>query len=70
MTQRPPEPWDLGAYVRHFNAKAAKSGVCQVGAEVARQETDLRRRYEEGVPRSWTSVRDFAEAEVLLYSRD
>jgi hypothetical protein len=66
-----PEPWNLEAYVRHFNAKAKKSGVVAVTAEAAkRDEADLRRRYEQGVPCPWPTVRDFAEAEVLLYSSD
>lgn len=65
------EPWNLETYVRHFNAKARKSGVVALSPEAAkRDEADLRRRYEQGVPCPWPSVREFAEAEVLLYSRD
>lgn len=70
MKETTREPWSLEAFVRHFNAKAARSGVMPLGAVGAPAEAELRDRYERGLPRSWTSIRDFAEAEVLLYSRD
>ncbi len=62
------EPWDLKAFLRHFNAKAKRSGVVPARPNI--DEGELRNRYEKGVIRPWLTVREFAEAEVLLYSRD
>ncbi len=62
------EPWDFQAFIRYFNARAATTGVRPLGAEL--DEAELRARYEKGAWRTWRTVREFAEAEVTLYSRD